>query len=176
MILRHLILLGSVALTACNVSKASDLEDVHHSIEERYNDVAHIPAQEFTNLEPGQIIVFDTRAPDEYAVSHLPGAIRIDPDIEGVEFLSKFHAQIQNREVVFYCSVGERSSRVAQRVDQAARAKNLPLKTYNLEQGIFGWHNAQRQLVQNGSVTDLIHPYDENWGQLVTRQDKVSYD
>jgi len=41
---------------------------------------------------------------------------------------------------------------------------------------LFGWHNEGRPVVNAGGTTDNVHPYNKEWGQLVTRQDRLSYE
>lgn len=157
-------------LSACSGSAQSDLDKVHSSIEARYENIAHLNAQEFAKLDKNNVVIFDVRKPEEYAVSHIEGAVRIDPDMSADDFLTEFAPEISGRDIVFYCSVGERSSRMASRVKG-----KIPNHIYNLEKGLFGWHNNGRALVRSEIQTDLIHPYDEKWGRLINQQDKVSY-
>ncbi len=173
--LGQLILMGPLVLAGCMAATSDDLSGVHQSIQSRFQDISHISAVEFSKLDRDEVIVFDTRPEAEYAVSQIPGALQINPDISGDAFLTRYSSDIDGKKVVFYCSVGERSSRVARRVKEAAQKSQITISAYNLEEGIFGWHNDRRRLTRNGEVTDMVHPYDDKWGRLVERQDKVSY-
>ena len=119
-------------------------------------------------------MIFDVREAGEYAVSHIDGAVRVDPAITAEALLAQYGADMQDKTLVLYCSVGVRSSRLAQRLSNAAQ---FPQATpiYNLEKGIFGWHNEGRPLVMaNGAVssaTDYVHPYNLFWGRMVNRKD-----
>jgi rhodanese-related sulfurtransferase len=114
-------------------------------------------------------LLIDVREPDEYAVSHLPGAQRVDPDIWTRSFLSRYANAARGRDVVFYCSVGVRSSELADAVQDGLK-KAGARAVYNLEGGIFGWHNAHRPLTDARGATDFVHPYDARWGTLLTRR------
>jgi rhodanese-related sulfurtransferase len=118
------------------------------------------------------LVLFDVREADEHGVSRLPGAIRIDPGTTATEFMSAHGDGVKGKGVVFYCSVGVRSSILAARVkvdlDRAGAAKVL-----NLKGGIFGWHNDARPLVDISGATDQVHGHDAGWGRLVTRQNLV---
>lgn len=162
-------------LSGCAGSSAGKLDEVHSSIAKRYDDVTHVKAAELVENLQKQAVIFDTRERHEYDVSHIAGAVHIDPEISGDEFLENYAHLIHDKNVVFYCSVGERSSRVARRVNKAAIDSGLEIQTYNLEQGIFGWHNAARDLVRGQETTELLHPYNDSWGKFIERQDKVSY-
>jgi|GEM_PF-3425263 len=68
------------------------------------------------------------------------------------------------REVVLYCSVGERSSRLAREVlERRPRAK-----VFDIEGGIFAWAITGGAMVTpNGAPTRLVHPYDDARGRLL---------
>ena len=107
-----------------------------------------------------------------------PGGVQelfVDPDANDAEVLKAIGSAAEGRDIIFYCSVGVRSTILAQRV-HAALAKNGAGAIANLSGGIFAWHNAGRRLVgMDGKTTDLVHPFDGEWGRLVKRQDRVSY-
>ena len=71
--------------------------------------------------------------------------------------------------MVIYCSVGVRSSRLAEHVVDAVREAGAR-DVYNLAGGIFAWHNRGYQLVDGSGPTAFVHPYDETWGRLVARR------
>lgn len=107
-------------------------------------------------------LVIDVREPEEYAVSHLPGAVRAQGDALE-DLVGEAGA---DREVVLYCSVGYRSSREAERL----RARGFD-NVSNLEGSIFEWANAGHPLVRGGpesqTPTDAVHPFNDEWGVLL---------
>ena len=104
-------------------------------------------------------VLLDAREADEFAVSHLAGALRIDPGRPDVGSLGRDPA----RPMVVYCSVGYRSARVAA---QLIRSGFEPV--FNLRGGVFGWALDGRPLwcPESGSGT-LVHPFDSTWGLLL---------
>jgi rhodanese-related sulfurtransferase len=106
-------------------------------------------------------ILLDTRSAAEYDMSHLEGALRIDPETEDVASLDL----PEGRPVVVYCSVGWRSGAIAQRLMAAREAP-----VYNLEGGLFQWANEGRPVYRDGERADHVHPYDEAWGQLLNEE------
>ena len=108
-------------------------------------------------------VLLDARAPAEYAVSHLPGARRVDPDAS-VQDLAAVLADVdRQRPVVVYCSVGVRSAGVARRLREAGFAR-----VENLEGSVFAWANEGRPLVTaSGAPAETVHPYDAVWGRLL---------
>ena len=107
-----------------------------------------------TKLQP---VILDARTEAEYAVSHLKESQRIDPEHpEQVVMRSK------DTPIVVYCSVGYRSARIAQQLDQAGFSH-----VFNLEGSLFKWANEERPLFRNDHPTLLVHPYDQLWGRLL---------
>jgi rhodanese-related sulfurtransferase len=107
-------------------------------------------------------LLFDTRTQQEYAVSHLCGARQIDPDTQDLAFLNLLD---QNTPIVTYCSVGYRSSAIANQL-QAAGYTNVA----NLEGSMFQWANQGRPLYCNGQKVKQVHPYNLFWGYLLARE------
>lgn len=146
------------------------LSSVQIAIETKFETVDHISADELTSMDKDTVLIFDTRPQEEFAVSHIQYAVQIDPDMTAEDFLAAYENLAAGKTIVFYCSVGMRSSILAERV-----ASKIDAPVYNLRGGIFGWHNDGRPLVSSNGTTDAVHPYDKTWGKLVTRQDKLSY-
>ena len=162
--------LGGIALY-----QTSDLERIHAGIEASYDAVEHVSAEEFSSLDPDQIVLFDVREQDEFAVSHLPGANLVDPAMTREEFAASFADKLQGKRAVFYCSVGMRSSILANRV-AAIVEQETGRPPANLIGGLFQWHNDERGLVSAvGKETDAIHPFDDYWGRLIKDEKAVSY-
>lgn len=162
----------TVALTACAAGEAG-LDDIHADIVSDHATVAQISPEDFTELNPEDILVLDIREPEEYAVSHIPGAIRINPDATA-ETATLQIGDVTNKKVVVYCSVGRRSSIFAERV-QTNMIANGATSVANLERGIFGWHNEARTLVDANGQTDAVHPYDAVWKRYVERGENARY-
>ncbi|MBM3594111.1 MAG: rhodanese-like domain-containing protein, partial [Alphaproteobacteria bacterium] len=114
-----------------------------------------------------RIILFDTREPDEYARSHLPGALRVAPDAPASAILAQYRALMADATVVVYCSVGWRSGLVVQAIRRAAN--DAPARAvFNLRGGIFRWHAEGRPLAF-GPGASGVHPFSRDWGQLLKR-------
>ena len=153
-------------------SATAKLEQFHAGLIERYPDVAHISPDDLQNIPSEDVVLFDVRKDAEYAVSRIDGAIRVSPSISASEFLRDYAGAVKGKKAVFYCSVGERSSRLAERVmSQAGDAR--PSAIYNLEGGIFKWHNEYRNVVGAEGETSAVHPFNRRWGRLLERQDAI---
>ena len=171
-------LIALLGIALAPITGAADLADEQDEIQELYPGVEHIGSAELEATlvdSETETILFDVREQPEFAISHLKGAIQIDPDLTGEEFLSRFANRIENRRVVFYCSVGYRSSQLAQLVQARSEAGGAA-QILNLRHGLFGWHNEKRQLVRGESPTDAIHPYDFWWGRFLERRHLSRYE
>jgi rhodanese-related sulfurtransferase len=117
--------------------------------------------------DPGRAppVVLDARTEDEYAVSHLQGAVRIDPYKPSLRPLRGFS---KDTAIVLYSSVGYRGARVA---DFLARQGYS--QVYNLEGGEFRWANEGRPVFRQDRPTGEVHPYDPTWGLLLESQYRI---
>lgn len=114
-----------------------------------------------------QPILLDVRRPEEFAVSHLPGAIRVDPGAHPRRVLD---ALPPGRPVVAYCSVGYRSSLLVQTLQHVAERE-----MYNLDGSLFQWANEGRAMVdENGAPTTVAHPYSGFWAGLLEPERRAS--
>ena len=153
------------------IAVADGLSGIEWLIDKRYDvpDTTVEAAQTELANEPDGWLVLDVREPEEYAVSHLPGAVRVPPDADVSTLQRIIGTAAQGRQVLFYCSVGQRSSKLAARVQDAvleAGATNVS----NLRGGIFRWYAEHGELVNADGPVDRIHPYNAVWGQLMPRK------
>lgn len=109
-------------------------------------------------------MVLDTRTPEEFAVSHLPGARFVKFGITEALFGPRLPINLPtDRPIVVYCTIGWRSGKVT----QALEARGVK-RVFNLVGGIIAWQRAGFALVDPaGNPTKLIHPYDRNWARFV---------
>ena len=108
------------------------------------------------------LIILDARSEAEYAVSHLQGAKHLKEITFDAILLQSRFAIAHVPKIVVYCSLGYRSAKVAQQLQQARF-----YDVFNLEGGIFQWANEQRPLFKDGQSTQLVHPYNSVWGLLL---------
>ncbi|MEE2873804.1 MAG: rhodanese-like domain-containing protein [Candidatus Latescibacterota bacterium] len=115
------------------------------------------------------VLLFDVRRADEFAVSRIRGAVRADPDLSADEFARMFAGALKEKELVFYCSVGYRSSILLERVQQQALDAGV-VSLANLRGGIFRWYNERRPLHDGTGKVDNVHRYDAFWGRLLKKR------
>lgn len=168
-------LASCLALTTFHTDKGFTLQSVENDISRQFPSVKQLSTNELASLlQSPDLVLLDVRQPQEFAVSHLPGAQRISPlsQTNHCEF-NPSQLQLKNKTVVFYCSVGYRSSQIAKALDTELKKLGVSA-VYNLQGGIFAWHNENRALVNQSGATDFVHPFDSHYGKLLLRQDLVS--
>lgn len=171
--LTKLLLILLVTIPAI-VNGGERLDAVQAEIESKFNSIEHIDADSFAKLNPDDTVLIDVREAGEFLVSHLENSQRVPPDIALAEFIQGFGESAQGKIFVFYCSVGYRSSELAEQLSQSLKRAGAD-QVMNLKGGIFNWHNQSRTLVNASGQTDKVHPYDSRWGRLLDRQDKARY-
>ncbi len=117
-------------------------------------------------------LLLDVRTPEEFAVSHLRGARRVDSDTLADLDEIDLAGTDRDQPIVAYCSIGYRSGVVARQLQELGFTN-----VRNLYGGIFLWHNQRRALwagdgltgdsLSGDSPSDNVHPYDWMWGQFV---------
>jgi len=96
-------------------------------------------------------VLLDVRTPEEFAVSHLPGAVRCDCAASAESVLA---ALPKDRPMVVYCAAGYRSTKIARRLAQVGAQE-----IFDLEGGIFAWAKANGPLECNGQPVSAVHPF-----------------
>lgn len=172
--LRIISIFAALLFSGCSPS-ADRLDNIDRELQNSFPNIGHVtPAQLSQWTSAGkEVLLIDVREEDEFAVSHLEQSIRIDPQASASE-VAAIIGDATGKDVIFYCSVGVRSSQLADRAKSELQRIGAG-DIYNLSGGIFAWHNDERPLMSDAGETQMVHAYDRVWGKLVTRQDYVSY-
>lgn len=146
---------------SCTVGRAPQWPEVLRVVRARYPSVAQLSVAELEQRAASTTppLLLDARAPAEFAQSQLAGA-RSTPDEDAA--VATLNGVAPGTEIVVYCSVGMRSSALAERL--AARGFT---RVENLEGGIFAWANAGKPTFRGAAREDRVHPYDKSWGSLL---------
>jgi rhodanese-related sulfurtransferase len=142
-------------------SSQLDLNEMIATVHEKFPDVTHIDTAGVKELIAKQpdVQIIDVREPDEFNASHIPGAINVPPETPDDELLAKVKADAP---VIVYCSVGWRSSELAERLKAAGRSN-----VSNYAGSIFAWANAEQPLQSTAGTVKTVHPYDSHWGRYL---------
>jgi rhodanese-related sulfurtransferase len=107
-------------------------------------------------------VLLDVRTVEEWDVSHLSGARRVDP---GAAIEKVAAGMPKETPIVTYCAVGYRSGEMATKLRAAGFTS-----VQNLEGSIFQWANEHRPLVRGDKPVTTVHPYSSLWGRLLTEE------
>ena len=127
-----------------------------------------VPLIRANELQPKleSVIILDTRTPEEFKVSHIEGARMID--YENFELEDVKNIPI-DAEIIVYCSVGYRSERIGEKLQNAGYRE-----VKNLFGGIFDWKNQELPVVNTqNKPTDSVHTYNKSWSQWLQNVVKV---
>lgn len=105
-------------------------------------------------------VLLDVRTEDEWNVSHLAGARRVNPNASAETAAAGLSKETP---IVTYCAVGYRSGELAVRLRGAGFTH-----VQNLEGSIFQWANEHRPLVRENKRVTKVHPYSPLWGRLLS--------
>ncbi len=147
-------------------TSTNGLEEMKAVVRSRFPQIPQLQPSELAvwladpHREPP--LLLDVRTAAEFNVSHLAGAVRVDPSARGSQLTPFLKG---DRPLVVYCSVGYRSSDLAIRLRAAGQTNVL-----NLEGSIFAWANEDRPLVTGSNQpVRWVHPYNQTFGQLLRR-------
>jgi rhodanese-related sulfurtransferase len=155
------LIVGGLALLAM---RGVDWFLLKKSLRHRFPKVEWITTQQLTDWladkHRDKPVLLDVRTEDEWKVSHLRGARRVDPSAPAESAAAGIS---KDAPIVTYCAVGYRSGDLATRLRDAGFSR-----VQNLEGSIFQWGNEHRPLVQGDKPVSLVHPYSKLWGRLLT--------
>lgn len=156
------LLLALLLVTGCS-EELADWSAIDTGIRHRYPEVPSLTTAQLATwlarADTVQPLLLDVRRPDEFAISHLAGALRGASVAEAVLHLA---AAALDTPVVTYCSVGYRSAALAQQL----RRQGFTNVT-NLRGSLFRWANEGRPLWRDGEPVEVVHPYGWPWSGLL---------
>jgi rhodanese-related sulfurtransferase len=149
--------------------RSAALEVVETQVRKAFVDVTHLTPEVLARMldeKSDRIVLLDVRTADEYAVSHLRGAIHVPPDSRSAAEIAVRAGGLDGKIVVAYCSIGLRSARLLVRIGQGLKERGAT-ELHNLQGGAFRWRNERRDLVKGNAPTRDIHQYNVLWRQFL---------
>lgn len=131
---------------------------VKYDIKRKYPNVQQMTVADLAATNLTDYLLIDVRKKEEYKVSYLKNAI----NIESAKEILTLTKQNQNKKIILYCSVGYRSSDIANQL-LSLGVTNI----YNLEGSIFEWVNSGHKVYNAKGITKYVHPYNKAWGILL---------
>jgi rhodanese-related sulfurtransferase len=149
---------------------AQTWESIREAIRKKFPAVKQLSTDELVRWladtnRPAPLLI-DARNKEEFAVSHLQNARHLD-SVKAVGELAKSNSG----PLVVYCSVGYRSSALAEKLQRAGFTN-----VFNLEGSIFAWANEGKPVYRGQEKLSpaKVHPYDKKWGALLKPELRVS--
>ena len=137
---------------------------VKEMVRRDFPGVEHVSADELNRrLESADApVLLDVREEAEYNVSHLQGAVRVQPGSDAAELIETLESDTPDMPIVAYCSVGYRSSELVQKLTERGFTN-----VKNLDGSIFEWANRGYPVERDGEEVREVHPFDDRWGTLL---------
>lgn len=111
-------------------------------------------------------LFLDTRAKEEFKVSHIEGARYVGYNEFNLDNLKNIPKE---QPIITYCSIGKRSGEVGKKLRDAGYTN-----VQNLYGGIFEWINKGYPVVDaENQPTKKVHAYNKLWGAWLKKSDKV---
>lgn len=158
-----LLALVSLAAGCGGQAPPPDLASVEKQVREKFPSVRQLSTADLaswlSDSKRAKPVLLDVRSPEEWKVSRLAGAKNTPPGTKPEEALA---GVAKDAPVVVYCSVGYRSSQLAEKLQKAGWTNVV-----NLEGSIFQWANEGRPVVDDRGPAKQVHPYDATWGELL---------
>lgn len=155
-------IVGLLAPLASCGQKNTDLDEELKTLYKNTVPIASMAEAETWN----SAILLDTREPNEFEVSHIPYAKCVGYDDFEMSSLGGISKQDT---LIVYCSVGYRSERIGEKLQEAGYKH-----VYNLYGGIFNWKNHDGKLVTNSNEpTEKVHTYNKSWSRFLKKGEKV---
>ncbi|MEM9569047.1 MAG: rhodanese-like domain-containing protein [Cyanobacteria bacterium P01_E01_bin.34] len=155
------VVLAGVSLLTLTQRQSPTWPTVYREIRRTFPSVQHISTSDLASWMEGDRppLILDIREPEEFQVSQIEGAVLATTLDDALAALDN---NPEDRPIVVYCSVGYRSSAVAQQLQEDGFTQ-----VFNLEGSIFAWANEGRPIVRNAAPVQEVHPFNAKWGQLL---------
>lgn len=171
-----------------DMRKFYTLDGVTETVKKEYPGVTNLASTALSlrlnakaDADETPLLLVDCREPEEYRVSHLPGAVNLRTAAEVLQARDALEAARPKAEesgpprtrepvgIYVYCSVGHRSAQLVRDLTAAGCQEGRYLRG-----GLFFWAREDRPLVDEaGQPTTKLHPYKAPWKALVEPANRV---
>ena len=135
---------------------------VESNITASFPDIPRITTTELATFfdDPTlEVTLLDVREAEEFAVSHLLGAVRVSSVEQAAALIA---AAPEHTTIIAYCSVGYRSAALV-----TGLREHSTRRVYNLKGSLFRWVNENRPVYRGTDRVDEVHPFNDSWGALL---------
>jgi len=140
-------------------------QNLDKKLESMLNYTVPVIKTEELKEKDSSIVLLDTRSKEEFETSHIEGATFVSYKNFSAEMMKGIN---KDDTVVVYCSVGYRSEKIGEKL------QNLGYNNVrNLYGGIFEWKNKGNEVINKTGKTDSVHTYNRLWSKYLTNGVKV---
>jgi len=136
---------------------------VRQAVKAKFSSVRSVTPAELVawKADPNRppALLVDARPQAQFAMSHLDGAVRIDPAEPDLVVIANVP---KGNPIVVYDAVGAVGAAMAQALTAAGYTR-----VSNLEGGIFAWANSGQRLVNDQGPAHQVDPVSWTWGRLL---------
>ncbi len=160
-----------MTFTACNSSKNVNNAAYNLLLKTLYkNTVPLVNVEQLSKELPADsIVLLDSRAKSEYEVSHIKNSIWVGYENFDSTKVLDFP---KDTAIVVYCSVGYRSERIGEQLQEMGFTN-----VYNLYGGIFEWANRENEVLDSTDTkTKKVHGFSKSWGIWLNKKVEKVYD
>lgn len=142
----------TISIAESYVSQVFDIEQIEAKVLKKELDKDKI-----------KYLLFDVREKEEYDMSHIKDSIRINPKTQIKNFFKKYGKKLHDKTVVFYCSVGVRSSTFIEKITKYLKLqkRDSEFRFLSLKGGIFRWKFSGYPLWDKNGKTSQVYGYKE---------------
>ena len=136
---------------------------------EHFPDVKHITAEEAMKRE--NVVFVDTREDEERAVSMIENAMNVEEFEKRVD-------EMNDCDVVCYCTIGYRSAMYVRRKMASNVYSSRSHRYYNLLGSVLAWTHAGGRLVdpKTGETCKRDHTFGPKWACAETSHEQIQFD
>lgn len=160
MIMKILVTLLIILITSSTFGQSDDYKKM---LVKYYNDFTTITIEDaLKHVQQKDALFLDIRSQDEFRVSHIKNANRMNLDGSSIDDLKNVD---KSKLIIVYCSVGVRSQSFGEMLEKKGFTN-----VKNIYGGLFYWANMKYPMVDvKENKTDRIHGFNKDWGKWVKK-------
>lgn len=142
------------------VSRSATLEGYGAHLRDKFDSIDHIStatlASRLGSESGSDFLLVDCRSPEEFQISHIPGAMNL---VSVDEISAHLDSSGHGGAIVVYGAVGHRSAKLA----EGLKRRGIE-RVENVAGSIFKWANEERPMVDaSGDPIRQVHPFNAFW-------------
>lgn len=156
---------ASLFAVSCNAQKMVESTAYNFMLKTLLSHTVSEVSVESAVQQKDSVVFLDARAKQEFEVSHIAQAHWVGYDNFST---TQLPAITKDQKIIVYCSVGYRSEKIAEKLENAGFTD-----VANLYGGLFEWVNQGNEVINEQGTTQQVHAFDKIWGVWLKKGEKV---